>query len=313
MESCLLVCNRNKPKERKGKVLFIDAKKEIRFELSNAYLDPKHIDKITQTYKEYKNITGFSKIVEINEILSNSLSDLSVQLYVRIPKKGETKGIDEIVKEITENEEAIGSKTKEFLSKIPDFQIILRGKKLTTYKWKDCVTKLTRKIDPVKIGIERIVAGGNLESEDFKIRSWGTVGIDFLGPAFHILFEPGDILYGSRRTYLKKVAVADFRGVCANTTFVIRANEAVLLQDYLKHIMLSERFTNYSISKSKGSTNPYINWKDLDDFTLELPDIETQRQLVAILDFNLELVEQIMAHSSSISQLRFKMVDQNVN
>ena len=162
------------------------------------------------------------------------------------------------------------------------FGALLESKQLEDYKWKDCVDKLLRRTDPVEDGIERIVAGENLESQDFKIRTWGTVGKDFLGPAFHVMFEPGDILFGSRRTYLRKVSLADFKGVCANTTFVAKSKEDILLQDLLKHIMLSERFIQYSIAKSKGSTNPYINWKDLNDFKFKLPGLETQRKMADI-------------------------------
>jgi hypothetical protein len=108
------------------------------------------------------------------------------------------------------------------------FGKLLSEKKLSEYTWKGCVDKLLRRTDPETDGIERIVAGENLESEDFKIRSWGIVGEDFLGPAFHVRFEPGDILYGSRRTYLRKVSLADFEGVCANTTFVVRAKQEIL-------------------------------------------------------------------------------------
>lgn len=309
MESCLLVCNMNKSKDRKGKVLFINAKKEIRFELSNAYLDSKHIEKIAGAFINYDEIEGFSNIVDVEKILESKISDLSVQTYVKTTSQEQTMSVDDFVIAVNQNNDEVFFDSQKFVSSISSIQAILKGKKLTRYKWKECVDKLTRKIDPVKEGIERIVAGGNLESEDFKIRSWGTVGVDFLGPAFYMLFEIGDILYGSRRTYLKKVSVADFRGVCANTTFVVRAKEDVLLQDLLKHIMLSESFTQYSIGKSKGSTNPYINWKDLDDFEIDLPDINTQREIADKLDFNLELVEKIKSQESTLKQLRFKLVD----
>jgi type I restriction enzyme S subunit len=47
------------------------------------------------------------------------------------------------------------------------------------------------------------------------------------GSAFTRLFKPRHILYGSRRTYLKKYAVADFENICANTT-VIAFNLAIV-------------------------------------------------------------------------------------
>lgn len=198
----------------------------------------------------------------------------------------------------------------EFVSDKPSFGNLLKGNKLKTYNYCDVTIKLMRKIDPLTFGIERIVAGENLESEDFKIRTWQKVGEGYLGPAFHVLFKAGDILYGSRRTYLRKVSHADFDGVCANTTYVIRANEELLLQDLLKHIMLSERFTRYSIGVSKGSTNPYINWKDLDNFSFQVPDLETQREIVNVLDSILEIVEQLKQQKATLKLLKHKLLNE---
>jgi type I restriction enzyme S subunit len=198
----------------------------------------------------------------------------------------------------------------EFVSDKPSFGNFLKGKKLKSYNYCDITEKLMRKIDPLTYGIERIVAGENLESEDFKIRTWQKIGERYLGPAFHVLFKAGDILYGSRRTYLRKVSHADFDGVCANTTYVIKANEELLLQDLLKHIMLSERFTQYSIGVSKGSTNPYINWKDLDNFSFQVPDIVTQREITNVLDGILQIVEQIKQQKTNLKNLKQKLLNE---
>ncbi len=66
---------------------------------------------------------------------------------------------------------------------------------------------------------ERYVEGGHMDSETLRIKRYGTFSDDYVGPAFHRIFRKGQVLYGSRRTYLKKVAVADFEGITANTTF----------------------------------------------------------------------------------------------
>ena len=68
--------------------------------------------------------------------------------------------------------------------------------------------------------VDRYIAGEHMDTDDLQIDRWGEVGDGYLGPAFHRKFEAGQILYGSRRTYLRKVAVAEFDGVTANTTYV---------------------------------------------------------------------------------------------
>lgn len=198
----------------------------------------------------------------------------------------------------------------EFVCDKPTFGNLLKGENLKKVNYTDVAEKVMNKIDPISYGIERIVGGENLESEDFKIRTWSTVGKDFLGPAFHVLFKPGDILYGSRRTYLRKVALADFEGVCANTTYVIQAKKDILLQDLLKHIMLSERFTQYSIGVSKGSTNPYINWKDLDNFSFQIPDLETQKKIAGVLDEILNIAEKCRAQKQTLKNLKQKLLNE---
>ncbi len=82
MESCLLVCRMKKPKERKGKIIFIDAKEELKIDRTNAWLEPQHIKKISDTYWNYKDAEGFAKIMSNKEVLDNS-GNLSIQLYVK--------------------------------------------------------------------------------------------------------------------------------------------------------------------------------------------------------------------------------------
>ena len=82
MESCLLVCRMKKPKERKGKIIFIDAKDELRIERTNAWLEPQHIKKISDSYWKFKDEDGFSKVMNNKDVLHNN-GNLSLQLYVK--------------------------------------------------------------------------------------------------------------------------------------------------------------------------------------------------------------------------------------
>ena len=151
-------------------------------------------------------------------------------------------------------------------------------------KFGDYVKEVKINIDRNNNPYEYYVAGDHMDSEDLTIRRKGLFATDDVGPAFTRLFKPGQILYGSRRTYLKKVAVADFEGICSNTTFVLETkDENKLRQRLLPFIMLTDDFTKWSISKSKGSTNPYILFSDLANYEFELPDINRQDELVDLL------------------------------
>lgn len=151
-------------------------------------------------------------------------------------------------------------------------------------KFGDVVKDVKENVDRANNPYEFYVAGDHMDSEDFRIHRRGKFATDDVGPAFVRIFHPGQVLYGSRRTYLKKVCVADFEGVCANTTFVLETkDEGVLLQKLLPFLMLSEGFTDWSVKHSKGSTNPYVLFSDLADYEFALPSIDRQRELAELL------------------------------
>ena len=82
MESCLLITNNNKSTERKGKVLFIDAREELKREKTISYLLQEHIERIHSAYRNFESEEGFSYVAEISEIAEKE-SSLNVPLYVK--------------------------------------------------------------------------------------------------------------------------------------------------------------------------------------------------------------------------------------
>lgn len=151
-------------------------------------------------------------------------------------------------------------------------------------KFGDVARQVKDKVDPETSGLERYIAGDHMDTDDLRIRRWGEIGSGYLGPAFHMRFLPGHVLYGSRRTYLRKVAVADFTGITANTTFVIESRDSsILLPEFLPLVMQTENFHAHSIKQSKGSVNPYINFTDLVWFEFPLPPIDEQYRICELL------------------------------
>lgn len=82
MESCLLITTNNKPENRKGKVLFIDARNELKNEKTISFLQPEHIKRIHQAYLGFKTINDFAYAAELSEILENEAS-LNIPMYVK--------------------------------------------------------------------------------------------------------------------------------------------------------------------------------------------------------------------------------------
>jgi type I restriction enzyme M protein len=82
MEACIVICRSKKPADRAGKVLFIDALKEVTRERAQSFLTPEHIDRIAATYQSFHDEDGFSAVVTVDEIGERN-SNLSIPLYIR--------------------------------------------------------------------------------------------------------------------------------------------------------------------------------------------------------------------------------------
>ena len=155
---------------------------------------------------------------------------------------------------------------------------------MAKYLFGDIVKEIKEKVDRSNNPYEYYVAGEHMDTDELHLLRRGCFEGSDVGPAFIRIFKLGQILYGSRRTYLRKVAVADFEGITANTTFVLESkDESILLQRLLPFIMQSDRFVQHSIKRSKGSTNPYVLFSDLADYEVELPSIEKQKELADLL------------------------------
>ena len=138
-----------------------------------------------------------------------------------------------------------------------------------------------RSQDPLADGIERYVGLEHLEPGDLRIRSWGNVAD---GVTFTSVFQPGQVLFGKRRAYQRKVAVADFSGLCSGDIYVLETKDAqVLLPELLPFICQTDAFFDHAVGTSAGSLSPRTNWTSLADFEFALPSIAEQVELVEVL------------------------------
>lgn len=72
--------------------------------------------------------------------------------------------------------------------------------------------------DPAAAGIKRYVGLEHIEPEDLRTRRWGLVDE---GTTFTNYFRAGHVLFGKRRAYQRKIAVADFEGVCSRVCYAL--------------------------------------------------------------------------------------------
>ena len=133
---------------------------------------------------------------------------------------------------------------------------------------------------PEADGFERYLGLEHLQPSDLRIRSWGSISD---GVTFTSVFRPGQVLFGKRRAYQRKIAVADFSGVCSGDIYVLEPRGDQLLPELLPFICQSEPFYDYVMSMSQGGLSPRVNWKALAKYELALPPPEEQRRIAEVL------------------------------
>ncbi len=142
----------------------------------------------------------------------------------------------------------------------------------------DCVTD--RVDDPSTAGVDRYVGLEHLDSESLTIQRWGAPeDVE----STKLRFRTGDIIFGKRRAYQRKLAVADFDGICSAHAMVIRARAGKVIPEFLPFFMQSELFMERAVAISVGSLSPTINWKTLESEGFVLPPMETQRRIAILL------------------------------
>lgn len=82
MEACVVVCRMRKPPERRGKVLFIDAVRQIARERAQSVLTPEHQKRILAAYQVFGDEPGFAAVAAHDDVLAND-GNLSILRYVR--------------------------------------------------------------------------------------------------------------------------------------------------------------------------------------------------------------------------------------
>jgi type I restriction enzyme M protein len=82
MEAGVIICHMNKPPERRGKILFINAVNEVTRERAQSFLEDDHIEKIVTAYHAFANIDNFARVVPLAEIEAHH-DNLSIPLYVQ--------------------------------------------------------------------------------------------------------------------------------------------------------------------------------------------------------------------------------------
>jgi type I restriction enzyme M protein len=81
LAACVMVFKQNKPANKKGKVLFIDASEQIRVGRAQNFLEPSHVQQIYDWYHNYQDVENYVKVASKKNLEENDFN-LNIPLYV---------------------------------------------------------------------------------------------------------------------------------------------------------------------------------------------------------------------------------------
>lgn len=156
--------------------------------------------------------------------------------------------------------------------------------------------------DPLGEGIERYIGLEHIDPESLRLARYGVIAND--NPTFTKKFSAGDILFGRRRAYLKKAAVADFDGICSGDITVIAPKGEDLVPDLLPFIVQSEPFFDWAVKHSAGGLSPRTKFKSLAEFEFPLPPRPRQEEMLEVLNSIEEQIFKADLAAESLAKLK---------
>ena len=139
-------------------------------------------------------------------------------------------------------------------------------------------TQINDRVDnPAEAGVERYVGLEHIDPDSLRIRRWGEpTDVE----STKLRFQPGDIIFGKRRVYQRKVAVADFEGICSAHAMVLRAKPDAVLPEFLPFFMQSDLFMERALGHFGRVAVAHDQLETLAAEEFLLPPIQEQARLL---------------------------------
>ena len=183
---------------------------------------------------------------------------------------------------------------------------------MAKYKFEQIAINSTEKKKPVEEDRFTYLGLEHLDSGCLKVTRYGS---DVAPIGEKLVMRKGDVLFGKRRAYQKKVAVAPFDGIFSAHGMVLRPREEVVDKNFFPLFISSDYFLDAAIKISVGSLSPTINWRDLKELEFELPNLEEQKRLAAVLwatNDTIEAYKRLISATDDLVKSQFigqKMID----
>lgn len=187
------------------------------------------------------------------------------------------------------------------------FGNFLSAKDFEKVKFEKIAFSISERVEPKETKLTTYVGLEHLDADNLKIERTGTPD-DVIGTKLKIY--KGDIIFGKRRAYLRKVAVSHFDGIASAHSMILRANEKQIEKSFLPHFLQSDVFMQRAVQISEGSLSPTIKWKTLAAQEFILPKKEKQKQLSEVFEQFDSTQDEIKSQILALKNLKQKLLNE---
>ena len=176
---------------------------------------------------------------------------------------------------------------------------------MARYKFEQIAINSTEKKKPVEADRFTYLGLEHLDSNSLQVTRFGS---EVAPIGEKIVMHKGDVLFGKRRAYQKKVAIAPFDGIFSAHGMVLRPKENVIDKNFFPFFISSDYFLDAAIKISVGSLSPTINWRDLKELEFELPNLAKQKELAEVLwamDATKQTYQKLLAATDELVKTHF--------
>ncbi len=196
---------------------------------------------------------------------------------------------------------------RDLFSEKKEFGNHLKTNDFETVRFEKIAFNISERVEPKKTDLVTYVGLEHLDADNLKIERTGTPD-DVIGTKLKIY--KGDIIFGKRRAYLRKVAVSHFDGIASAHSMILRANGKNIEKEFLPYFMQSDAFMNRAVQISEGSLSPTIKSKTLALQEFILPKKEKQKELIDLfIQFDTTL-QQLKQQKTTLKQLKQKLLNE---
>jgi type I restriction enzyme S subunit len=167
--------------------------------------------------------------------------------------------------------------------------MIIDKAKWKTYRFEDFAQNISQRVEPKSTDLDIYVGLEHLDPDCLHIKRYGSTS-DVEGTK--LKFYKGDVIFGKRRAYQRKTALAEYDGICSAHAMVLRAKTDVVDEKFFPFLFHSKVFQNRAVNISVGGLSPTINWKDIAKQEFLLPPKEEQTRFAELLWAADEVVEK---------------------